>query len=204
MGCSTLSSLCSGTAKIKRDNAVIFIADADNPSKTKDLRPSIPADGSTETLKRYKSHSVDTCSRTYSFILPVPQHRVQTPLICIEHYYTDEQIKSEVTCSDGISRRLYLGGEFDNTGMGDGVRCGKRSSNKCGDNKIDIIDDDVYIAEKGSTDNIALPKKEFAENIAARKAPFDLIDFESFLPVFEIIKEILLSENLTEEASDVK
>lgn len=79
--------------------------------------------------------------------------------------------------------------------MGNGIRFGKKSSNKCGDSKMKIIDEDVYKAEKGSTTNIALSKKYFAEKIASRQALFDSIDFESFVPIFEIIRDILLYDN---------
>ena len=72
----------------------------------------------------------------------------------------------------------------------------KKSSNKCGDGKIDIIDDDVYKAEKGNSVNIALPKKDFAERIACQNSPFEDVDFESFVPIFEIIREILVSEKI--------
>jgi hypothetical protein len=195
MGDSQLCSLCKSVAKIKRDNSVIFIADADRPSVTKDLAPPQSLVDSADSHLRYKAHGIDISSRTYSFVLPVPKHRKKTPLISIEHYYSDEQIKSKISCKDGMKRRLYLGGEFDDTGMGEGVRCGKRSSNKCGDGKIDIIDDDVYKAEKGSTTDIALPKKEFAESIANRIVPFEDIDFANFIPIFEIIREILIAEN---------
>ncbi len=196
MGDAQLCSLCKSTAKVKRDNTVIFIADADKPTATKDLAALPTNQDSTESVKRYRFHSGETASKTYSFVLPIPHHREQTPLISIEHFYSDEVIKREVECPDAFKRRLYVGGEFDSTGMGDGVRCGKKSSNKCGDGKIDIIDDDVYKAEKGSTDNISLPKKDFAEKIAGHNSPFEDVDFESFVPIFEIIKEILVAEKI--------
>ena len=200
MGDTQLCSLCKSTAKVKRNNAVIFIADADKPAVTKDLAAAIPSTlDTTEPVKPYRLHSKDACSKTYSFILPVPQHRELTPLVSIEHYYTDGQINREVECNDGIKRRLYMGKEFDSTGMGDGVRCGKKSINKCGDGRIDIIDDDVYEAKKDCTTNIALSKIEFAQHIAKRTAPFESVDFPSFLPIFEIIREILVAEGLITE-----
>ena len=196
MGDTQLCTLCKSIAKVKRDNAVIFIADADKPTVTKDLAAIAPAANNPDPVKQYRFHSKDACSKTYSFVLPIPEHRELTPLISIEHYYKDDQIKSEVECSDGIKRRLYIGMEFDSTGMGDGVRCGKKSSNKCGNGRIDIIDDDVYKAEKGSTANIALSKKNFAEHITSRTTPFENVDYESFIPIFKIIREILVDEGL--------
>jgi ABC-type dipeptide/oligopeptide/nickel transport system ATPase component len=192
MGDTQLCSLCDGTAKIKRDNIVIFIGDADKPETTKKLSDFTT---SAEAKKQYKIHS----EKVYSFVIPVPDSRVATPLVCIEHFYTDEIIKSKVECNDGVMRRLYIGGEFDATGMGENIRCGKKSSNKCGDGKIDIIDDDVYEAKRGSTVNIALPKKDFADKISKRETPFDSVDFESFLPIFEIIRAILVEGNAVSE-----
>jgi len=163
MGDTQLCSLCEATAKIKRDNIVIFIADADKPEMTKKLGDQ-PTTSSTPD-KKYKTHS----EKVYSFVIPVPENRTTTPLICIEHLYSDDIIKAEVMCDDDISRRLYIGREFDSTGMGDGIRCGKKSINKCGNEKIDIIDDDVYIAQKGETRNIALTKNDFAKKSLQEK-----------------------------------
>jgi hypothetical protein len=199
MGDSKLCSLCTYTAMMKRDNPVIFIADADNLKTTKGLEPLTTSNEVQEQNKHYRCHGDTKHSKTYSFILPIPQHRKDTPLISIEHYYTDDQIKRLVACDDEFNRRLYMGGEFDSAGMGEGVRCGKESINKCGDERIDIIDNFVYEAKKGNTKNIALPKVEFANRIASHLEPFGDVDFESFIPVFKIIREILIDSGVIQE-----
>lgn len=50
----------------------------------------------------------DWGNNIFSFVLPVPKHRRSTPEICIEHYYTDEEIKTLVKIEDGSQRRLYI------------------------------------------------------------------------------------------------
>jgi len=189
MGDSQLCTICEGTSKIKRDNAIIFIADADKPNQTKALKA--PEE------KKYKTHGDIDSSRTYSFILPVPPHREETPLISIEHYYTDEVIKSMVVCKDNKERRLYFGNEFDKMGRGKEAFCGER--NKCGTGKINIIDSDVFPNSQGNDDNIALSKYDFAQQICKHEKPFENVSFENFIPIFEIIREILIAENVIVE-----
>lgn len=82
---------------------MIFIADAD----VKEIRNSL---GQKDAQYRSWGNNV------YSFILPVPEIRQATPEICIEHYYSDNQIKMELKCG-GIKRRLYMGCEFDTDGL---------------------------------------------------------------------------------------
>ena len=48
-------------------------------------------------------------NNVYSFILPIPKFREDTPLISIENYFSDEDIKT----IDDQGRRLYMAGEFD-------------------------------------------------------------------------------------------
>jgi len=161
---------------------MIFIADAD----LKDVRNAL-----SEKDKLYKSWG----NNVYSLILPVPKCRVNTPDICIEHYYSDDQLKITVE-SNGIKRRLYMGCEFDSDGLSlDGsLFCNERNS--CGEGKIRIIDGHeksprVYrISDKEKT-NIALSKMQFATSILEADAPFDQMDFSSFIPLFEIIRDIL-------------
>jgi len=59
----------------------------------------------------------ESFSEVYSFQIPIPEHRKTTPNICIEHYYTDDEIKREFKCVDGIIRRMYMGNEFNSKGI---------------------------------------------------------------------------------------
>lgn len=43
--------------------------------------------------------------------------------------------------------------------------------------------------------NYALSKSKFAEFILAKEYPFDKVNFENFIPIFQIIKKIITEEN---------
>ena len=182
MSGSQLKTMCVQYRLMPQPQKMIFIADAD----LKDVRNAL-----SEKDKLYKSWG----NNVYSLILPVPKCRVNTPDICIEHYYSDDQLKITVE-SNGIKRRLYMGCEFDSDGLSlDGsLFCNERNS--CGEGKIRIIDGHeksprVYrISDKEKT-NIALSKMQFATSILEADAPFDQMDFSSFIPLFEIIRDIL-------------
>jgi predicted ATPase len=180
MGWSTLCTICESLSKIKRNQKIIFIADDDEPNATKKLKSS---------TNRYKNWG----NNVYSILLPIPQHRTETPLISIEHYYTDDEIKTEVSIG-GISRRLFMGNEFDKRGINSihCLNCDRKE--KCGKDKINIIDgtSGERITHFDNADvNLALPKMEFAQRILNKEPPFDNFNFDSFIELFEIIKEIL-------------
>ena len=138
---------------------------------------------------RYKNWG----NNVFSILLPIPKHRTETPLISIEHYYTDAEIKTEVSIG-GISRRLFMGNEFDIRGI-DSIHClNCDRKEKCGKDKINIIDgtSGERITRFDNADvNLALPKMEFAQRILNKEPPFDNFNFDSFIELFEIIKEIL-------------
>lgn len=181
MSCTELVKLCKEHSKIRQPRKLIFIADRDRPNETRELQEGLP----------YK----DWGNNVYSFCLPVPDHRSETPLICIEHYYTDEEIKTEVDLGDGVARRIYLGNEFDEHGRGinNGRLC--LQPNFCGSSKINIIDGNgeakVISFDTTDTKNYALPKMEFAERILIKEAPFDHMDFSNFKALYTVIKEVL-------------
>jgi len=180
MGWSTLCTICESLSKIKRNQKVIFIADDDEPKATKKLE---------SVNGRYKNWG----NNVFSILLPIPKHRTETPLISIEHYYTDAEIKTEVSIG-GISRRLFMGNEFDIRGI-DSIHClNCDRKEKCGKDKINIIDgtSGERITRFDNADvNLALPKMEFAQRILNKEPPFDNFNFDSFIELFEIIKEIL-------------
>lgn len=141
-------------------------------------------------------------NNVFSLILPVPQFRERTPLISIENYYTDEEIK---TCDEN-ERRLYINDEFDDeTGvLKNNPRIFNTQYKKLKKNppnhiiddnvflvpiNIDICDDNIYKIIKECT-NIALSKNNFAENISKSKKPFDSIKSDKFSLIFDVIREI--------------
>lgn len=178
MGNVALCTMCKEFAKIKQDKKLIFIADRDDKNTNKEL-------GDSSGLK-FKNWG----NNVYSIILPIPSHRKDTPNICIEHYYTDEEIKTPVEIN-AVQRRLFIGNEFDEFGRDRTSSFLCKKLNSCGNDKINIIDDQVYATQFDSHDNYALSKMKFALMILKKKPPFDNFNFDSFLELFTIINEIL-------------
>ena len=178
MGNTNLENLCENLSKIPQTKKYIFIADRDNDKTNKKLS----CQG-----KRYKSWG----NNVYSFILPVPDHRKDMPDICIEHLFTDDEIRTEVECN-GIKRRLYIGYEFDDRGIAKNIDRVCEKNKICGEGKYNIIEGSqgekvTSIGNENNT-NYALPKMEFANYVANHQEEFN---FDSFLEIFKIIKEIL-------------
>lgn len=183
MGNKPLVAMCESFSKMPQKRKMLFIADCDDKETNKRM---------TLTGSNYKAWG----NNVYSFVLPVPESRKETPEICIEHLYSDEEIRTEYI-ENGIPRRLYLGYEFNNKGISKelGKMCEKR--NVCGDGKITIIEGSSgeKVTEVYSDDDInyALPKMKFAECVLNKENGFDKFDFSNFVKVFEIIREILMS-----------
>ena len=176
MGHSHLSALCEQVSKIRNNHKIICIFDRDVKEATKKAM----VEG-----KDYKSWG----NNVYSFVIPVPSHRDTTPDIAIEHYYTDNEIKTV----DANGRRLYIGSEF-NGKLGHHIDNKEKiclaTKKKLGEGSISIIDSEVFLME-AENNNIALSKNQFAENILKDIAPYDQIGFENFKPIFEIIERII-------------
>lgn len=178
MGNASLCTLCESYAKIPNSKKYIFIADRDDEKTNKKL---------SDSEKKYKNWG----NNVYSFVLPVPDHRKTTPYICIEHLYSDNEIKKEIEC-DGIKRRLYMGCEFDSRGMAYSIDRFCENRNSCGTAKIQIIEGSsggrVTSLKNEDNTNYALPKMDFANYVANHQDEFN---FDSFLEIFKTIKEIL-------------
>lgn len=179
MGNTTLTSICENYAKMPQDTKYIFIADCDVQTTNKKMRN---ADG------RYKKWA----ENVFSFTIPVPDHRKETPDISIEHLFTDLEIKKDIVCDDGISRRLYMGNEFDQYGHAQSIDRFCERKDICGPSKINIIEgsqgDKIHSFSDSSVDNYALPKMKFAKYVSEHPDEFD---FSGFVEVFRAIKEII-------------
>lgn len=184
MGKDALVAMCRSFSKLPQNRKLIFIADCDD-KKTNDILGCVD--------EQYKSWG----NNVYSFILPVPETRKNTPNISIEHLYSDEEIKTECV-EDGISRRLYMGYEFDEKGISKTL--GKMCENRrlCGPGKITILEgssgeriQDIF--SEGDK-YFALSKMRFSECVLGKKEGFDSFDFVNFLPIFKIIKTIIQSD----------
>ena len=187
MSSSEIVSICKQLSKLPRINKVIMIADADVPDDAKKLK---------EAGKNYR----DWGNHVYSIVLPVPTHRNATPNICIEHYYTDEEIRTPLEIS-GKEKRLYMGYEFDENALSvsDAPRLLCLDRNSCGEGKINIIDGQEKKSVVDSTIpkdkrvNLALTKMAFAKAVLNPPTEaFTRFDFSAFSILFDVIKDILL------------
>lgn len=180
MGGSELLKMCREYAKIKQDKKMIFIADCDDYRVAKEM--------GNNRDKKYKSWG----NNVYSFTLPVPLHRKGNDNICIEHLYTDEEIKQEYICKDGIRRRLYIGKEFDDYGRSIENRLLCTKTSFCGENSNKIIDGTsdarVICSDNLDATNYALSKIEFAKKTIVNTSKES---FAAFKAVFCIINEII-------------
>jgi predicted ATPase len=173
MGDKDLISLCEQMCKIQNDYKIICVFDRDVPDTLKKIE---------DKKLKFKKWG----NNVFSFGIPVPQHRLNTPSISIEHYYTDSELKFY----DGNGRRLYLGNEFSRKSglhMDQDKFCLKKD--RCGQYSIKIIDCEVFM-NTNENQNIAMSKNDFAENILNGISPFDKVGYKSFEEIFDIIREI--------------
>ena len=187
MSSSDIVSICKYLSKLPRKSKVIMVADADVPNDAKQLK---------EAGKNYRAWG----NNIYSVVLPLPKHREATPSICIEHYYTDEEIKTPIEIS-GKEKRLYMGNEFDENGLSisNAPRLLCLDRNSCGEGKINIIDGQKKKSVVDATIptdkrfNLALTKMAFANAVLNPPSEaFKRFDFSAFIKLFDVIKEILL------------
>lgn len=178
MSCSNLVTMCKEFAKVQQPRKIVFVADADDKTTTKQLSGT-----------GYKTWG----NNVYSLILPIPEHRLDTPNVCIEHYYKDCDLQRTIEI-DNIPRRIYKGCEFDEVGLSNDKQYMCMDRNSCGQGKICIIDGQsekrVFKISDEKKVNLALPKMDFAEAIYTERNEMKKIDFSEFHLVFDIIKQI--------------
>jgi len=180
LGDSRLYQLFEYMSMLNNQNKVIFIFDRD----TRDIVKKVAGKD-----KDYKYNR----NKVYSMAIPVPEHRKDTPEICIEHLYLDQDIKREKA-----GRRMYLGNEFSRkSGIhkeNPNIFCVKKD--KCGKESYKIIDSDCFVASiKDEDENIAMSKDDFANNIISEVDEFKNINFQGFKLLFEVISEIIELED---------
>ena len=190
MSANELEKMVIDYCKIPQQRKMIFIADNDIPAINKKLM---------DQEKGYKSWG----NNVFSLTIPVPEHRRETPVICIEHLYKDTDIKQWVETPD-YKRRIFMGNEFDKNGiyLGDDYQLICYDKNSCGEQKIQIIDgggNKKVVEPFGSNKeiNFALTKMDFAKMVLAKETPFDSMCFDGFIPLFEKIKEIIEYSSVT-------
>lgn len=180
MDCNALLAMCQSYSRIER-GLFIFISDRDVGANIKQMSEN-------DTYKKWGNG-------VYSFVLPVPEIRKSNPDICIEHYFSDEEIKTIKIFPDGIERRLYLSSEFDQYGRAPEINRFCANRNACSEKKkIKILDgtgNDKIISLNDINDqtNYGLSKMEFANSVITDPA-FGNIRFDNFLLIFDLIQKI--------------
>jgi GTPase SAR1 family protein len=177
VGDSNLLKKCETFAQNNNPQLMIFIFDRDNPEVVKKV---------TSEGRAYKNWG----NNTFSFALPVPTHRIQFENLCIELYFSDDEIKAD----DTKRRRIFLTNEFNEISgnlikeptlhIGNKGKLKGCTSDKC----AKIVDSEVYNTQN---ENVALSKSDFAMNICNDIPPFDQFSFNHFNQIFDIIQKII-------------
>lgn len=180
MGNDTLKKIRDYHALLENEYCKIFIFDRDVDEINNEF-------GNKEVL--YHGNNV------YSMLLPVPEHRKNTPNISIEHYYLDKDLFRK----DNNGRRLYMVKEFDKITKKHLLLPNLYATKiKKEHSDIRILDERIMkyeeqeiafskIAQNGI--NIALSKSNFTKCIENEE--FKEVDLTVFTPVFLLIEEIL-------------
>ena len=109
--------------------------------------------------------------------------------ICIEHYYTNSEIKTNTE-----KGRLYMGNDFDKFGTSnDGYWSYKNFANNNSISELSIIDSSCPLEQKDDSSKI-ISKTDFANYIIGHK---DKFNFDNFSKIFDVIEEIYDSAKST-------
>lgn len=175
--CKLLETL---SANPVNNNIVIGIFDRDVDQKVKD------ENGNQVTLKGQEYANLG--NNTYAFILPVPHDRKQEDQISIEHFFTDEEIKT----SNENGQRLFIGNEFNKAGN---HKTDNYNYRYIGDlfNTIKIIEHETrkHVTDKNGDGDYSLSKMRFAEAVKDDRQGFDTFDFSEFNKIFDVIRKIV-------------
>lgn len=171
-GSGELLNMCRQFCKTKQNTLIIAIFDRDEPKYIKQAH---------DDSVGFKNWG----NGVFSFALPIPAHRQDVHEICIEHYYTDQEIRTK----DNNGRRLFLSNEFHSkSGRHETESLNATDKNKIISKQLKIIDNDVYDSDHN---NIALSKNDFADNILKSEGAFANFSFTPFDEVFQIISKVL-------------
>ncbi|ATH74292.1 hypothetical protein [Bacillus altitudinis] len=192
MGNDKLKKIRDYHALLENEYCKIFIFDRDADDINSEF-------GDAEVL--YHGNNV------YSMLLPVPEHRKDTPYISIEHYYFDKDLFRE----DINGRRLYMVKEFDKITKKHllipnlyALKINKESSD------IGILDFKIMKYEEQEEDlskvakdgqNIALSKSNFIKHIENEE--FKGVNVAAFSSVFTMIEDIL-QDYLQNKAGEIE
>lgn len=137
-----------------------------------------------------KSKFVKIGKNIFAFSIPVPHARAESNQISIEHYFTDEEIKTELE-----GKRLFIGNEFYKTGV-----CKSNPSlyYKSGARVADTIkiiehESNNYVMNADGTGDYSISKSAFVNAICEEKDSFKGFSFDEFQKIFDVINSIVSS-----------
>ena len=175
MGNKKLLKYCQNASKINRKRKVILVFDRDIST----VNNRVAAKN-----QNYKGWG----KNVFSLLIPVPNHRIKTPNISIEFYYSD----AEITCKDTNGQRLYLSSEFkDKSGQHKTTPNIVCQSNKKHSRILCVIDEKVIETNNNKERDISLSKDKFATNILKGVGNFNNFDFSAFSSIFQVIETII-------------
>ena len=172
-----------------QDNIVIgmFDRDAKDPIKFK-CEDGVDRVVNNETF-------VKLGSKLYAFAIPVPHNRPEANQISIEHYFTDNEIK---TLTDS-GQRLFMANEFYKSGnhVDPEQHYNYRFISKLyGTIKIIEHQTNDYVTDLEGNGDYSLSKSRFANNVKDDIKGFDNFDFSEFNKIFDIIRSVLSGEGV--------
>lgn len=184
MGDSEVVRMCDQIRKLRQSQKIVFIVDADHPEKTKEL---------IKVGATYKNWG----NNVYSFQIPNSELRPDFTTVCIEHYYTDNELKTEIEF-EGVKRRLFLSGEFtkrngqtkDHQFFYENIQRLKKAG------QYDIIEGDQgnrvtkLVDDSDNPVNFALSKNTFASEMLAGNQALANVSVEAFKKIFDVLKQI--------------
>ena len=167
---------CQVLSQVTQPLPTIFVFDRDNDQLVNKIEDSSHG---------YKAWG----NNVYSFAIPVPAHRTGEPRVCLELYYTDEQLRTP----DEAGRRIFLSTEFNATSgrviadpkLSIGNK-GRLPSGKTG--PVRVVDSEVYNDENH---NVALSKADFARCVVEGRNAFAHFTFDAFKPILDTIDRIV-------------
>jgi RNA-directed DNA polymerase len=176
-GDDQLLKQCSALARILQPLPTIFIFDRDNDEIVRKV--ATPDLG----FKQWGNN-------VYSFAIPVPAHRNGQSAICVESYYTDDELR----IPDEKGRRLFLSTEFNpksgrhliDSSLSIGNKGKLTAEGKSA--RVRIVDSEVY---DDQSNNVALSKADFTKNVVSRAGAFGTLRFEAFLEIKTVIDKII-------------
>ena len=125
-----------------------------------DRDTKLPIVADNETIDIRNKEFVKISDKFYAFSIPVPHERSETEQISIEHYFTNEEIKTEIE-----GKRLFMGNEFYKTGVfkGDARFYYKGAQSVCDTIKIIEHESNKYVTNLDGSGDYSISKARFVE-----------------------------------------